>query len=509
MDSPTLSKAFDQTGLAWITHDVGGQNFDLEREKESCSKAYGRAKITSVAASSEGVTGSVCLGLHELWDGTNREHFYFDQGRCFKFDASARHLSMICDTASTIFATDNVDLYSIIQYGNYMVFADRAEHTPYKIDHNDTALTKLIASGTEYKFRYLMNFTNRIIGLYSDQTNGDIDIRYTNALAETTFPAANQLYKQGDPISGGIQLGHNTAFVLGQGDIYRMDYYPTATPVYTLVRVIKGWGTTAPSSLVSDGIAIYFYDQKKGFCRFDGSTEPEIISEIYEKMTSRIPIAYDNLIDSLWIPFRNEIAWNIPVDDDTRPSKIIYYNRKTKQWRHENKIASRLDAWKTFSNYTWNDLILETDDVWPTAKSWAYYTSESHKVVFGGRDGNIYTSTSEGDSGSNWEAYRIEPVLPFPGNGHRVTRILEVWADIAEKQSHSLDFYWRGGDTVGELEQESWESLGSISMDSPDDAVLYINKWARLHQVKWGTDLKSEPYSVPELRFGFVSEGIY
>jgi len=504
IDSPQMYKVLGENDV--MTHDAGGQNFDLGREKDSCCKAFGRAQWDNAATAQK----TKCLGLHELWDGTNREHFYFDNGKVYRYETVSTVTRSPVDVSGGVtFANDDVDLYSIIQYGTYLIFADRGEHTPYKIDHDDANVSKLITSGSEYKFRFLMNFTNRIIGLYSGETDGDIEIRWTNALAETTFPAANQLYKPGDQIMGGIQLGHNTAFILGETDIYRMDYYSSGNPVFTLLPVIKGWGTGSPFSLISDGIAIYFYDAQRGFCRFDGVNEPQVISEDYDGMISRIPYSYHNLMDSLWIPFSDEIAWNIPVDNDTTPSKIIFYNRQTKQWRHENKAARRLGAWRTFSGYTLNDLIAETDDVWPSARTWAYYTSESHKMVFGNSDGHLYIQSSEGDNAAAWDGYRIEPIIPFPEYGKRVSRVLEIWMKIAETVAASIDFYWRGGDTVAEVEQQAWTSIGSISMNNPTDPVIYPDRSAKLHQIKWGTDAKSEPFSIPELKFGYEMQGSY
>lgn len=157
---------------------------------------------------------------------------------------------------------------------------------------------------------------------------------------------------------------------------------------------------------------------------------------------------------------------------------------------------------------TWNDLKVLTDDRWPMGSAWYYYTSESEKLVFGHNNGHLYTSTSEGDDDSNWDGYRIEPIIPFPDE-RRFKRILEIWASIAEMQSHSIDIYWRGGDTVAEVEGQPWILLGSISMNNPSNAVLYVDRIARLHQIKWGTDLKSEPFSVNTLRFGFQMQGGY
>ncbi len=507
IDSITLMQPLDPEGKVWACHDTGGQNFDLEREKDSCSKAYGRAQWSNTATSCETVTGSVCLGLHELWDGTNRKQFIFDSGQIYRYDAS-RDPVLITDSTSITFALDAIDLYSIIQYGAHMIFADNGEHTPYKCDHDDTALTKLIDTGTEFRPKYLLNFTNRIIALYNtQQTNPDIDIRYTDALAVTEFPAANQLYKEGDSIMGGYVLGHNTAFIFGETDIYRMDYYSAQTPVFSLLQVLKGWGSVNHSCIVSDGTFLYFFDQQRGFCKFDGTREPLVISEDYDGMISRISTAYNNLITSTWIPFTNELAWNIPVDDDTKPSKIIFFNVRTGQWRHENKVARYLNTWRYWTDMTWNDLIILTDDAWP-ADFWTNYTSETSKLVMDGNNGHLYASTSEGDDVANWEAYRIEPILPLPDKT-RMKRILEVWFGVAQKQAANIDLYWRGGDTPGEVKGASWKSVGSVSMNNPDDAVIYMDETARLNQIKWGTDLKSEPYGINEIRIGYRMQGNY
>jgi len=570
INSPTLYQSIGEN--TFLTCDTGGQNFDLNREKDSCSKAFGRAQWSASANAS----ATSCHGLFELYDGTNRNHIYFDKGVCYifnssrvpvavtdaylKYDAQAGAFThgltatgagaatgvIVCDAevatagtlwfsavtgtfndnenitdtdtgdatvdgtlSTTTFATDNIDLYSIINFGGYMIFADRGEHQPFKWKHGDTYLTPLITkdAATQYKFRYLMHLANRIVGVYSDQTNGDLDIRYTDALpawATLDFPAANQFYKpEGDAgLTGCAKLGHNTGYLFSEEDITRMDYSSSSGPVFTAIRILRGWGSVNHQAIVSDGINLYTFDKNRGFYKFNGVSEPIVISDDYEGMINRIPSAYYNLITGKIIPFTNEIAWNIPVDSDSTPSIIIFYNTKTGQWRHENKAARALDTWRTFSSMTWNDLIVLTDDVWPTQHTWSWYLNEAPSLVFGNSDGQLYSSTSEGDNASAWEGYRIEPVLPI-ADGKQFIDIKEIWLNIAEKVNASIDFYWRGGDTVGEVEQEAWTSIGSISMNSPDDPVIYPNKMARLPQIKWGTDLKSEPFSINEIRIGY------
>jgi hypothetical protein len=195
-DSESLFKMIGE-GVA-LTHDVGGINFDTTRKNNACTKSYGTVEWSNSATAQ----ATKCLGLFMLYDGTNRDHIYFDNGKCYVYDASLDPVVKE-DSGSTTFATDNVDLYSIIQVGSYMVFADRAETTPYKWKNGDANLTKLCASGTEYKFRYLVNFQRRVIGLYSDQSEGNIDVRWstdwpTTAITSLNYPAANQLYIPSD-----------------------------------------------------------------------------------------------------------------------------------------------------------------------------------------------------------------------------------------------------------------------------------------------------------------------
>ncbi|GAG80504.1 unnamed protein product, partial [marine sediment metagenome] len=270
IDSPTLGQMLDKDGLIFATHDTGGQNLDYTRERDCCSKAYGKQKWASAATAQ----ATKCLGLCELWNGTQRDHIIFDNGKFYVYDGAYAPIDKTA--AGVTHATDNTDLYSIITFGGYVIWADRAETTPYKWKHGAAAATKLILKGgaTEYKFRYLMQLANRIIGAYSTQTNGDLDIRYTDILptwATLDFPAANQFYKpeSGESITGLGKLGHNTGYVFSEKDITRVDYHAGATVVFSAIRVIKDSGSVNHHSIVSDGNYLYYYDRHRGFVRFD------------------------------------------------------------------------------------------------------------------------------------------------------------------------------------------------------------------------------------------------
>jgi hypothetical protein len=60
-----------------------------------------------------------------LYDGTNRDYCFFDNGKFYVYDASLDPVDE--SKAATTYAQHNVDLYSMIRVGSHIVFADRAE----------------------------------------------------------------------------------------------------------------------------------------------------------------------------------------------------------------------------------------------------------------------------------------------------------------------------------------------------------------------------------------------
>ena len=164
-DDASLFKVMDREGRVALTHDVGGVNFDLTRKKNTCSKSFGYSQWSNSA----NAQATKCMGLFELYDGTNRNHLFFDNGKVYYYDASIDPVEIAASPAVT-FANDNQDIYSIIQVGEYMVWADRAENYCHMWKHGDANLTRMIfdgnsgGSGTEYKFRYLECILCKTIG---------------------------------------------------------------------------------------------------------------------------------------------------------------------------------------------------------------------------------------------------------------------------------------------------------------------------------------------------------
>ncbi len=514
-DDPTLFRQLDQN--TFLTHDTGGVNFDLARKKQACSKSYGSVQWSNSANAQATKT----MGLFELYDGTNRDHIIFDNGLCYIYDSSLDPQPM-ADAGSTTFANSNEDLYSIIKVGAYMVFTDRGGHTPYKWANGDANLTKLIASGTEYKFRWLVNFQRRVIGIYSDQANGDIDIRWstawpTTAIGSLNFPATNQLYvPNDDSLVGGATMGSDRCFLYSEDSIQQLIYMPDYETPFRCYTVVPKQGCTGHHSIVNLGDRHFLFNRNYGFCEYRGGTVFPYgvpISADIETELQNINPDYYNLIIGTYIPLSREVVWSVPFSGDSFCDTLLFYNVDTKQWRTEDKSMRYIDSWRMYASYTWNDLIAElggTGAIWSDAGSntWAYYASQRQRLVYSNTDGHLHYRASEGLNGEAIDGYRVEPIMDF-GDPISKKLLSEIWFGIGYSGNFSIDVYHRAGNTVGELVLEDWDSIGSISCNSPDPPVIYTSKNNRYHQIKWGTNLADEKFEVNWIDFKYELQGGY
>lgn len=512
---PTLLQLIDD-GVA-LSHDVGGVNVDYRRLRGSCSKSHGYVQFSNSANGQ----ATKCLGLLELYDGTNRNHFIFDNGKCYNYDGN-RNPVLLEDAASTTFNTTTNEQYCMLTFGGYMIFTDYGNHTPYKWKHGDSNLTKLIQSGTEYKFRYLEEFQRRIIGAYSDQTNGDIEIRWTDPLptwASLDFASGHQLYKpQGDDsITGLKKMGSNSLYIYGESSISRLDYYPDASAPFGMVTMISGQGCTNHHSIVSVGQRHFLFNRDYGFCEYNGGFEfpsgGRPISEDIEIDIAAMNSDYYGAIVGTFVPMTQEICWAVPLSGDTTPSHLLFYHIKDRTWRKEDKAMYYVDTWLTYSSYTWNDFISDiggTSSLWSDATTYTFskYAAQLHRLVYANTDGHVYYQSSEAKAGAALNGYRIEPILSF---GDEVNRdlLLEIWFGLAYTGDFSIDVYWRGGETVGECLDSVWTALTSVDCNDPSAAVSYCNQIARFHQIKWGTDAADERFVVNDITFKYVRQGPY
>lgn len=510
-DDPSMFR-FVAEDIAAV-HDAGGINFDLTRKQNACTKSKGYSQWSNSATSTD--TGDV-LGLFELYDGTNRNHLRYENGYIYAYDGSKDPADI---SGAVTFASDTADLYSTIKVGSYAVFADKAEHTPYAWKHGDAAVSKLISSGTEFKFRYLLYFMSRIMGFYSDQTNGNIDIRWSGSLPTPTsaceFAAANQLYvPNGDPITGVCAMGRDRAFVYSEDSISQIAYYPDYTLPFSIYTTVSRQGSVNHHSIVGLPDRHLFFNKNYGFCEYRGGMGITPISQDIEPDIQGINSQYYHLIVGVYIPLSREVCWTVPMIGSSTPNRLLYYNVNTGAWRWENRSMNYVDVWQLYSNYTWNNLVstLGTNATWAMAggTQWAEYTSETPKQVYATTDGQLYEHNSEAEKDAAFEGYFISPIMDFR---NKTTKdfVEEIWLDIAESGNFDIDLYYRGGSTSGEVQIAAWVSLGSISANSPDLPLLRMdnatNTINKLHQFKIGTDGATEKFMINGITFRYKKEG--
>jgi hypothetical protein len=511
--SPSLFQFITENVAA--THDVGGINFDLNRKRGACTKSRGSMQLSNSA----NAQATKCLGLYELYNGTSRDHIIFDNGKCFIFDSSLDPVIME-DAGSTTFANSNSDLYSIIQVGPYMVFSDMGEHTAYKWQHGDSTLSKLIASGTEYKFRYLETFQRRVIGAYciDDTVAPDISVRWSTSWPSTVitslnFPIGNQLYiPNDDPIVGIKRMGQDRCYIYSENSIHAIDYYQDYAMPFRIRGVVDGQGGVNHHSIVNMGDRHLLYNKNYGFCEFRGNEFPyggRPISSDIELDLIDINSEYASLIVGKAIPLKRSVCWAVPADNSTTPNKLVFYDIDTKQWTYEEKEARHIDFWKTAKSFTWNDLITAlggTGAIWLDAgqNTWADYASHYDRLVYANTDGHVYSHSGEGVS----DGYRVEPALHF-GDIYRNDLLQEIWFDVGQIGLFNIYIYHRSGATIGELENASWDEIPAISCNSPKQAVSKINKYGNLHQIKWGTKYQQQKFEVSAITFKYIPTSVY
>jgi len=518
---PNDPMLFKQVMDGHATHCVEGRNINFSRRRNTTAKSLGKYEWSNSAIG----TPTACQGVYEQYDGTNRVIWIAYDGNVYRYDAN-RDPNEVADAGATAFASGVNDFYSFITYGSYMVFSDWGEHTPYCSDYNDANLAKLVTSGTEYKARYLESFQRRIIGAFvtSGITSfGNISIIWTDANpvpgTSCTFgsgdPPSNHLYLPvDDPIRGIKRMGRNQCFVYGSNSINRLDYYIDYTNPFGFTTVVENQGFEAHHSIVDVGGVHYGYNRNYGFCRYDGSNVfpsggypisypiENVVSSIRD---SGVPYIYGTLHK-----YRNEICWTVPIDGATAPNAMLFYNYLEDKWRRVDFECRCLSGAVLKSNLAWSGLAALGYSTWEDFGSlrWADLYDETQDLIFSGTDGKLYYHGTEGDDGSDFDGYRVEPILDF-GKPNDRSLLLEIWFNIVQTGNYNLYVHHRSGDTIGECLDSGWTALDEVSCNSPANAVTRTNKNARYHQIKWGTDAANEVFIINKIEFKYVSQGRY
>jgi hypothetical protein len=486
---------------------VEGENFDLARKRGVCSKSYGYNQYSNTANSQ----ATLCQGLFELYDGTNRDHIMIDKGKVFVYDGSLDPADV---SGAITLSTSNI--CSMVRVGSHIVIADGGTTTPYCWKHADAGTDKALSGGTEFKFRYLVYFMQRLVGLYSDQTNGDIDIRWSGVIpvpgTTCEMAAGNQIYiPTDDSITGAALMGQNACYVYCDNSIHQMIFYQNYVTPFQLYTVVSGQGCIAPHSIVAFPDRHYMFNRNYGFCEYRGGNVfpyGEPISQPIESIINSIDLAASaHLIVGKFVPWRKQIVWTIPADGNATCNKILCYDLISKQWTMESILARYMDVWSLNIYDTLAELEtafgLNIADLDPDNKSFAYYDRSYDHFMFANTDGHTYTHETDSYDGSHYTGYRVEPILDF-GNPRRTDLLGEIWFDLASSANIEINLYWRGGDTVGEVVGNAWESIGTISHFAPGHPFAGVNKSARLHQVKWEVTNENERFQVNGITFKFT-----
>ena len=504
----------------FAVHCVDGRNISLDRVRNATSKSMGRAEWSNSAIGSP----TYCLGIFELYDGANRAIWIVYDGDVYRYDGS-RDPAEVADAGPTAFASDITDFYSIIRYGNYMVFSDYGEHTPYCSDHNDANLVKLVSAGDEYKGKYLESFQRRIF--IANVTSGittapELSVIWTDANpapgSSCTFgsgdPPSNHLYvPTDDEIVGIKRMGNNACFVYSDSSINRLDYYENYTTPFGFTTVHENEGFVNHHGIVSARGMHFGFNKNYGFAAFDGSRNfpaggVPVSYDIEDWIRDIKSPTYPHIIGAHY-PFGNKILWTVALDGADTPNAILVYNYVQNTWSRIDTVAHYIAPIIVATDVTWTKFITELGyTTWSSTGNirWSDLLDENPYFAMSATDGKLYYYGTEGDDGGAWDGYRVEPILDF-GEPHNKDLLLEIWFGLVETGNYNIYVYHRSGNTVGECGGNTWTGLDEVSCNDPANAVCRLSETGRYHQIKWGTDSADEPFVVNQIEFRFVRQG--
>ena len=302
-------------------------------------------------------------------------------------------------------------------------------------------------------------------------------------------------------------------FLYGENSIDRIDHYASWTTPFGIVNMVAYQGAVNHHSIVDFGDRHYLFNKNYGFCEYRGKEFPHggrpISTDIEDKIGDIGAGYYDQIIGAE-SPFTKEVVWAVPMDGSGYPSHLMFYNYLDGTWRVEDKPSRYIDAWTIWTDMTWTDIVALGYTTWSDFGNarWSDFISNKPYLSFGNTDGHAYYIGTEADAGGALDGYRVEPVLDF-GRPNDKDMLLEIWFDIVNTGSYSMYVSYRGGNTVAEVKNSSWESLGEVSFNDPSNAITRLAKVNRLHQIKYGTDAADEPFVVNGIEFRFAPQGRY
>jgi hypothetical protein len=284
---------------------------------------------------------------------------------------------------------------------------------------------------------------------------------------------------------------------------------------FGFTTIVDGQGATNHHSIVNENSANYFYNKNYGFCAYSGGSNVTPISRDIENWTRDIKLSSTPYIVGAQLPYKNSIAWTVPLEGSSTPNAILLFDYVENKWTRRDITAHYLAPIVRASNVTWTKLITELGyTTWENLGSlrWTDLFSETPSLVCSATDGKLYSLSTESDAGSDYDGYRVEPALSL-GGINSYSMLHEIWFSIIAGGDYSLYVHYRSGDTEAELRGTAWTVLDEISLDDPSNPVCRLNNTSltakRLHQIKWGTDAKDEQFIVNQIKFMYTPEERY
>lgn len=127
--------------------------------------------------------------------------------------------------------------------------------------------------------------------------------------------------------------GQNLAVIVKDKAIWRGDYVGSPL-VFRFAQVETGHGTKIPTSVIGDGINVYYYDED-GFYQFDGTRSISIDDDIIrDYFRADFLSAFSYRMSTAFDPYNKLIMWSYPSINSMQgaPDKVLVYNILAKRF---------------------------------------------------------------------------------------------------------------------------------------------------------------------------------
>lgn len=424
-------------------------------------------------------------------------HFSSD-GTEYLFCATKAHIYLWSQSAGSystmLTCASDCELWDIVSYKGLVVvtnFVDKIQYwdettpaTTFAVLDNASGLDT--DGGTTYvtKAKYLTTYENRILigftveggttyprRVRSCSVNDETDWQSTGGSGDaysTDFSEGEGLLKG----FGHYLQGDANLLVVFKDDLKSTHYFMwivEADTVFETQRISNTGGLLATHSVVNDVEGNLYYigaDYNVRKLRFGP------ISRAIDISIKAINQTYQDFIDATYISEYNELAWTIPGGSSSTGNDIVIrYHLEEDIWEIDNFVVAAWGNYSRQSSWTIDTIPYATID----GIGWA--TIDSTEAIAG----------FQLDLCSDYSGYTYDYHSSENDDQSAFTSALALSTDLSEKGSlgifkrcQAMRWYFNakssGSVTImfKEDEEVSWQTLGSISMVSADNAKIVI-----------------------------------